>query len=302
MRQQLRLRVILPVAVLGLLGAGFGAFAMGSPVDPAAGTPAPPPATTTTAAPAPKPAKPAPPGAVPAATWVQQANALCTEFNAKTVKPARTPEAAEALLAQGVKVTGQFVARFRALGWPQGEKSAVFTLRADLATSAGYVSGSLAAFRARDLQKILRLADLDAALVKSWNEEVRRLGAGQCVVDTSPKDRDAVRQTNRPLTGAEAVEWALYFDRAVVVVFYTPDSVLDKRAVLDARSAAIEMDAGFLAVNVKREAQVAALAIGYEVLEAPTVLVLVRGPKLRFRFDGFVDRQTVAQAISNARR
>ena len=33
MRQQLRLRVLVPVAVLGLLGAGFGAFAMGGPAD-----------------------------------------------------------------------------------------------------------------------------------------------------------------------------------------------------------------------------------------------------------------------------
>ena len=31
MRQRLRLNVLLPVAVLGLLGAGFGAFAMGGP-------------------------------------------------------------------------------------------------------------------------------------------------------------------------------------------------------------------------------------------------------------------------------
>ena len=34
MRQQLRLRVLVPVAVLGLLGAGFGAFAMGGPAAP----------------------------------------------------------------------------------------------------------------------------------------------------------------------------------------------------------------------------------------------------------------------------
>ena len=34
MRHQLRLNVLLPVAVLGLLGAGFGAYAMGGPGAP----------------------------------------------------------------------------------------------------------------------------------------------------------------------------------------------------------------------------------------------------------------------------
>lgn len=301
MRQQLRLRVLLPVAVLGLLGAGFGAFAMGSPADPSAGTPAPAPAATTAPAPAAKPAKPAPARALAANVWAQQANALCTEFSAKTVSPPRTPEAAEAFLVRSVRDGARFASRFGALGWPQGERTAVVVLRSELARSQGNTRSALAAFRARDLQRILGLADADAALVKSWNEEVQRLGAARCVVDTQP-DKDAPRQTTRPLTGAEAVEWALYFDRAVVVTFYAPDSVVDRKAVLDARGAAIQMDAGFLAVNVKREAQVAALAIDYEVLDAPTTLVVVRGPKLRFRFEGHVDRQTVVQAISNARR
>jgi hypothetical protein len=301
MRQQLRLRVLLPVAVLGLLGAGFGAFAMGTPSDPAAGTPLPtPPATTT--APAPAPPKPAPAGAVAADAWAQGANALCVEFDGKTVPRPRTPEQAEAFLRRSVRETAQFNARFAALGWPQGERAAIAVLRADRARSVSYVKQALAAFRARDLQTILRLADRDAALVKAWNEEVRRLNAAECLVDTSPKDKDAPRETNRPLTGAEAVDWALYFDRAVVVVFFTPGSALDAKTVLEGRGAAITTGAGFLAVDVTREAQVAALAIGYEVLEAPTVLVLSRGPKLRSRFDGYVDRTTVAQAISNALR
>ncbi len=48
MRQQLRLRVLLPVALLGLLGAGFGAYATGGP---ASAEPLPPgPAATTTEA------------------------------------------------------------------------------------------------------------------------------------------------------------------------------------------------------------------------------------------------------------
>jgi hypothetical protein len=58
MRQQLRLRVILPVAVLGLLGAGFGTFAYGQPPESAPVPPSTTPAATATeAAPASKPKK-----------------------------------------------------------------------------------------------------------------------------------------------------------------------------------------------------------------------------------------------------
>ncbi|MGH3022585.1 MAG: hypothetical protein ACRDNI_02920 [Gaiellaceae bacterium] len=300
MRQQLRLKVLLPVAVLGLLGAGFGAFAMGSSPVPA--TSPPPPATTTAPAPAPQPAEPAPVGAVEAGVWVRQAGALCTEFYAKTVERPRTPQAAQAFLAQSVKIGTRFNARFAALGWPRGERNAVNVLRGDLERSLGHVRQALDAFRARDLQRILRIADRDAALVQAWNEEVQRLGAPACAVDTAPKDKNAPRQTSRPLTGAEALEWALYFDRVVVVVFSAGDPVVDAKAVLDARGAALDLSAGFLSVDVRREAQVAALAIGYEVLESPTVLVLTRGPRLRYRFEGYADRTTIAQAISNAAR
>jgi hypothetical protein len=79
MRSQLRVRVILPVAVLGLLGAGFGAFASGgAPGDGAAQaslTPAPRHSTTTEPG---KPAKQKNPGrskpvALPAAKLLDRA-------------------------------------------------------------------------------------------------------------------------------------------------------------------------------------------------------------------------------------
>ncbi|MGH3032953.1 MAG: hypothetical protein ACRDON_00165, partial [Gaiellaceae bacterium] len=53
MRQQLRLRVLLPVAVLGLLGVGYGAFAYGQGPDVPESIPVAAP-TTTEAAPKPK--------------------------------------------------------------------------------------------------------------------------------------------------------------------------------------------------------------------------------------------------------
>jgi hypothetical protein len=90
--------------------------------------------------------------------------------------------------------------------------------------------------------------------------------------------------------------------RTVVVVFYAPDSSVDAATVVEARAAALNTGAGFVAINAKRENQVAALAIGYEVLNTPAVLVFVRGPKVKAHFSGPVDRTTVAQAVTNARR
>ncbi len=185
MRQQLRLRVILPVAVLGLLGAGFGAFAMGGPASPAlplatssgavdtgavdtgavdtTPAPAPPPTTTTEPAPTPPPATPKP-------------------------EP-KTP------LEQELAEHGIVVGVFHAPG-----------------------------------------ADRDAAIVR------------------------------------------------------------------ESRAGADATDAGFLSVDVTKESAVADLAEEYEVVEAPTVLVVVRSGEVRQRFDGTVDRETVAQAVTNARK
>jgi hypothetical protein len=55
---------------------------------------------------------------------------------------------------------------------------------------------------------------------------------------------------------------------------------------------------------VKANGQVSELAERYDVLEAPAVLVFVRGrsPKLAARFDRFADRETIAQAVENALR
>ena len=80
MRQQLRLRVLVPVAVLGLLGAGFGAFAMGGPPgpDPVA---APIATTRRQLAPAttPAPAKPKPGSVTAEVDAATGANALCVQ-------------------------------------------------------------------------------------------------------------------------------------------------------------------------------------------------------------------------------
>lgn len=178
MRQQLRLRVLVPVAVLGLLGAGFGAFAMGGP-----------------AAPESIPVHPTSSAAVD--TGATDTGATDTAPTTTETEPAPTPTT------------------------PEPEK-----------------------------------------------------------------------QT--PL------EKQLAAHRVVVVVFHTPGADLDAQAVREARAGAAAANAGYLAIDVTKESAVEDLAAEYEVLEAPTLLVIVRGGELRSRFAAVVDRQTVAQAVTNA--
>ena len=54
-----------------------------------------------------------------------------------------------------------------------------------------------------------------------------------------------------------ALEAALREHRSVVVVLFTPDGGVDSAAVREARAGAGAVDAGFMAVNVKRNAAVA---------------------------------------------
>jgi len=183
MRQQLRLRVLVPVAVLGLLGAGFGAFAMGGP-----------------AAPESIPVHPTSSAAVDTGATDTGATDTAPTTTAPTTtetEPAPTPTT------------------------PEPEK-----------------------------------------------------------------------QT--PL------EKQLAAHRVVVIVFHTPGTDLDAHAVREARAGAAAANAGYLAVDVTKESAVEGLAAEYEVLEAPTVLVIVRGGELRSRFAGVADRLTVAQAVTNA--
>jgi hypothetical protein len=191
MRQQLRLRVLVPVAVLGLLGAGFGAFAMGGP---------------------------AMPESIPVST-------------------------------SGAAGTG--------------------------ATDTGAV-------------------DTGAADTAPTTTEPAPAPA--------PAPKSASAPTPKP-EPEEKTSLEQEFDahRVVVVVFQTPGADLDAAAVREARAGAVAADGGFLAVDVEKEGVVADLAAEYEVVGAPTVLVLVRSGEVRSRFDGYVDRETVAQAVTNAR-
>jgi hypothetical protein len=306
MRQQLRLRVLLPLAVLGLLGAGFGAYAFGQAPDPAS-EPLPP--TTTAAA----PAKAKPVGAVDRKAWAAEVDALCAAaasgLEGMALPEHPTPRELENVLRVTVKASAAFDKAFVRVGWPRGEKAAVVALRAASVRETALGRSALAAFRAHDVDRFVLLLDRISAGDR-WRAEMRRLGAGKCAKEIElGVAAQSAEKASKPGSGAKmpprvALEWALYFERSAVVLFYTPASGLDGTTVLETRSAALDTGAAFLPVNVKANGQVSELAERYDVLEAPAVLVFVRGrsPKLAARFDRFADRQTIAQAVENALR
>ena len=105
-----------------------------------------------------------------------------------------------------------------------------------------------------------------------------------------------------------ALSRALRAHRVVVVSLYTPGASVDALATAEARRGAALAGAGFVSFNVADEKVVSPLSslltqaptAADRVLDGPAVLVFVRPSSLFVRFNGFADRDTVAQAAANA--
>ena len=181
MASHFRLRVLLPVAVLGILGLGVGAFAFGrGPVSGGGDTPGPlPPLTgTTTTAPASSNAE--------LVAWAKKADTWCAGVNSTLVKvePPKTTSELDLWLAKIVRIQDDAAAAFTKLGYPKGYKQAVVRLQVNLRQSA---LASHAAFRAlRETnqyafsQALKRWGELDT----NWQLEMRHLGALVCATDS----------------------------------------------------------------------------------------------------------------------
>lgn len=105
-----------------------------------------------------------------------------------------------------------------------------------------------------------------------------------------------------------ALALALRSHRVVVVSLYTPGATVDALATAEARHGAALAGAGFVSFNVADERAVSPLSslltgaptAADRVLDGPAVLVFERPDTLFVRFNGFADRDTVAQAAANA--
>ncbi len=99
------------------------------------------------------------------------------------------------------------------------------------------------------------------------------------------------------------LQWQLALHRVVVVSLYNPNADVDAISVAEAHAGALDMGAGFLLVNVldnKVAGILTALLPGGGLLPDPGVLVYRAPGDILVRLDGFADRTSVAQAVTNA--
>jgi hypothetical protein len=113
------------------------------------------------------------------------------------------------------------------------------------------------------------------------------------------------KRTPPPAVTKDGIPWAiaqaLRRDRVVVVSLFAGGAEVDELTLAEARAGAYSAGAGFVALDVlaKRNAEPLATFLG-GVAEPPITLVYQRPTALFLKFDGFVDRDTVAQAAQNA--
>jgi hypothetical protein len=99
------------------------------------------------------------------------------------------------------------------------------------------------------------------------------------------------------------LQWQLAHNKVVVVSLYNPNSDVDGISVAEAHAGAVEAGTGFLLVSVldnKVAGILTALLPGGGLLPEPGVLIYRAPGDIVMRMDGFVDRDTVAQAATNA--
>lgn len=97
-----------------------------------------------------------------------------------------------------------------------------------------------------------------------------------------------------------AVDRALARNKVVVVSLVVPGSRVDELAAGEAKAGAKLGGAGFLALNVLNERVAHAVLAKLEGAKEPSLLVLKRSGEVVLSLEGFVDRETVAQAAANA--
>jgi hypothetical protein len=99
------------------------------------------------------------------------------------------------------------------------------------------------------------------------------------------------------------LQWQLSQHRIVVVSVYNPQADVDAISVAEAHAGATEAKAGYLLVSVL-DNKVAGLLTGLlpagTMLPDPGILIYRAPGTLVYRFDGFLDRDGVAQAAADA--
>jgi hypothetical protein len=296
MRQELRLRVLIPIAVAALGGLGVGAMAFsGTPVEE------PPPSSLPQAAPQQNEEKEeekkpsakqraklaAKAERVARRKWQTSANEICEGLNrsiAALGEPQR-PEDVVALLPETIALAQSALTRLEPLEPAKADAKQVKTM---LAHFSAFVRLETQASEALANQDVERFVDLNAQAFRrndAGSKIAMRLGAKACAAGAST---DSV------------IERELEQHRVVVAVLYTPGAALDSLMVREARAGADEVRVGFVAVKPTDTRSAALLAKRYGVRSAPAVLIFVRWRGAVATFTEYVDRESIAQAAELA--
>ncbi len=97
-----------------------------------------------------------------------------------------------------------------------------------------------------------------------------------------------------------AVDQALRQHAVVVVSLVLPGAKIDELGAAEAEAGAKLSGAGFLALNVLNERVARTLLTKLDAAKEPSLLVVKRSGEVAVELNGFVDRETVAQAAANA--
>jgi hypothetical protein len=99
------------------------------------------------------------------------------------------------------------------------------------------------------------------------------------------------------------LQWQLAHNKVVVVSLYNPHSDVDAISVAEAHAGAVDAHVGYLLVNVlddKVAGILTALLPGGGLLPEPGTLIYRAPGTIAVRVDGFADRDSIAQAATNA--
>ncbi len=275
MKVNLRPRVLLPTAVLALLGIAVGAFAFsGTPGSDTPNTPLPP-------------YKAAPATDVTRSAWAKQANVICRDLNdanADVPTPQSRGEIAT-LVTVTLDNADQALAGLRALPMPTKNKVDIERMLKHFGQFISLERKAIVSIQAGDVSSYASFTGAAFSANDKGIVIARELGAGACGKNGSD-DTELARELER--------------HRVVVAVLYTPGAAVDNLTVFEARAGAALSGAGFVSIDVYDTHEIALVAAEYSTRGAPAVLVFRRNQGAVTQLNGYVDRETIAQAADNA--
>jgi hypothetical protein len=112
-----------------------------------------------------------------------------------------------------------------------------------------------------------------------------------------PVDRSPVAANGFP----RAVADALVKHAVVVISVVAPRGQVDELAYREARAGAAASGAGFVRINAFRESEIAPLQAKLAISGNPALIVMRRPADVSIQINGFVDRDTIVQAVADAR-